>query len=113
MVWKILVGKNATNLNLLPFLDQYHNSIMVQDMMFPQGPPKGIGWDTKLNLYRDIECELVKDTKVVSNIKQLQFFATYRGFNHSVWSTLLARCCHQLNDSQYHSALLSSCSALS
>jgi len=30
MVWKILVGKSATNLNLLPFLDQYHNSIMVQ-----------------------------------------------------------------------------------
>jgi len=90
MVWKILVGKSATSLNLLPFLDQYHNSIMVQDMMFPQGPPKGIGWDTKLNLYRDIEAELLKDTKVVANIKQLQFFATYRGFNHQAWSILLA-----------------------
>lgn len=90
MIWKILVGKNATSLNLLPFLDQYHNSIMVQDMMFPQGPPKGIGWDTKLNLYRDIEAELVKDPKMVANIRQVQFFATYRGFNSSVWATLLA-----------------------
>lgn len=90
MIWKILVGKNATNLNLLPFLDQYHNSIMVQDMMFPQGPPKGIGWDTKLNLYRDIETELVKETKMVSNIRQIQFFATYRGFNSQVWGTLLS-----------------------
>jgi len=90
MVWKILVGKAATSLNLLPFLDQYQHSIMVQDMMFPQGPPKGIGWDTKLNLYRDIEAELVKDTKVVANIRQLQFFATYRGFNSQAWSSLLS-----------------------
>ena len=30
MLWKILVGKSAINMNLLPFLDQYHNSIMVQ-----------------------------------------------------------------------------------
>lgn len=89
MVWRILVGKAATSLNLLPFLDQYHNSIMVQDMMFPQGPPKGIGWDTKLNLYRDIEQELVRDPKLVHNIRQLQFFATYRGFNSLAWSSLL------------------------
>ena len=89
MVWRILVGKAATSLNLLPFLDQYHNSIMVQDMMFPQGPPKGIGWDTKLNLYRDIEQELVRDPKLVQNIRQLQFFATYRGFNSLAWQSLL------------------------
>jgi len=89
MVWKILVGKSATNLNLLPFLDQYHNSIMVQDMMFPSGPPKGIGWDNRLNLYRDIEQELVKNTKSIANIQQIQFFATYRGFNSGTWGPLL------------------------
>ena len=27
---------------------------------------------------------------MVANIKQLQFFATYRGFNHQAWSVLLA-----------------------
>jgi len=89
MLWKILVGKSATNLNLLPFFDQYHNSIMVQDMMFPSGPPKGIGWDNRLNLYRDIEQELIKNTKSVANVQQIQFFATYRGFNSGTWRTLL------------------------
>jgi len=89
MLWKILVGKSAINMNLLPFLDQYHNSIMVQDMMFPSGPPKGIGWDNRLNLYRDIEQELIKNTKFVANVHQIQFFATYRGFNSATWGTLL------------------------
>ena len=58
-------------------------------MMFPSGPPKGIGWDNRLNLYRDIEQELIKNTKSVANVQQIQFFATYRGFNSGTWRTLL------------------------
>ena len=57
--------------------------------MFPSGPPKGIGWDNRLNLYRDIEQELVRNTKSIANIQQIQFFATYRGFNAGTWATLL------------------------
>ena len=30
MIWRILVGKTPTNLNMLHFLDQYHNCMMVQ-----------------------------------------------------------------------------------
>ena len=91
MVWKILVGKNSTNLNLLHFLDQYHSCIMMQEMIFSVPPSKGFGFDNnRINLLRDVEKELLKKPEnVVSNVQQLQFFATYRGTNAPTWATLL------------------------
>jgi len=91
MLWRLLVGKSPSHLNLLPFLEQYHTSVMVQDMMFPSGPPRGGGWDKMIHLYRNIEAELLKDPSIVANVRGLQFFATYRGNNHVTWSSVLAR----------------------
>ena len=92
MVWKILVGKNSTNLNLLHFLDQYHSCIMMQEMIFSVPPSKSLnfGEHNRLNLLRDVERELLKKPEnVVSNVQQLQFFATYRGTNAPTWACLL------------------------
>ena len=89
MVWKILIGKNSTNLNLLHFLDQYHSCIMMHEMIFSVPPSR---FDSnRMNLLRDVERDLLKKPEsVVSNVQQLQFFATYRGTNAPTWATLLA-----------------------
>ena len=42
------------------------------------------------NLIRDVERELVKNTKMLAGVTQVQFFGTYRGCNAPTWSTLLA-----------------------
>ena len=33
LVWQILVGRSPTHLNMLHWMDQYHSSMMVQEMM--------------------------------------------------------------------------------
>ena len=89
LIWKILLGKNSTNLNMLHLLDQYHNGIMMHELSF--AVPLSRFDSSRMNLLRDVEKELLKKPdSVVSNIKQLQFFATYRGTNAPSWATLLA-----------------------
>ena len=44
---------------------------------------------SKIYFYKDIERALIKKTKAVINIQQIQFFATYRGSNAYTWRTLL------------------------
>ena len=77
MMWKILSGKNSTNLNMLHFLDYYQHMY---------GTPAET---TKLNLIRDIEADLVKNTKDLCSVQQVQFFGNYRGTNAVAWEILL------------------------
>ena len=44
---------------------------------------------TKLNLIRDIEADLVKNTKDLCSVQQVQFFGNYRGTNAVAWEILL------------------------
>ena len=95
LVWQILVGKTPHHLNMLHWLDQYHSSMMVQEMMITgilsnlssiTGTQADI---SRQNITRDVERELVKNIKMVANVQQVQFFGTYRGCNAPTWSTLL------------------------
>ena len=95
MVWRILVGKTATSLNMLHFLDQYHNSMMVQEMMITgilsslASITGSADIRTRYNLIRDVERDLVRQPKLVAGVQQLQVFGTYRGCNAVTWAALL------------------------
>ena len=97
LVWQILVGKTPTNLNMLHWLDQYHSRMLQQEMMITHQLSSfdhmilsiGQQADKNINVTRDVERELVKNIKMVANVQQVQFFATYRGCNAPTWSTVL------------------------
>ena len=84
MMWKILQGRNNVSLNMLHFLDQYHNSMMVQEMMitgllgsYSNSTITGTKEDkSRISLIRDVENDLVKNVKTVANVQHLQFFGT-------------------------------------
>ena len=49
------------------------------------------GDNSRQNLIRDVEKDLVKNVKLVTNVQQLQFFGTYRGIvpvNYSIYFSL-------------------------
>merc|ERR1719394_1772001 len=48
------------------------------------------GDNSRQNFIRDVEKDLVKNVKLVTNVQQLQFFGTYRGSNAGTWATLLS-----------------------
>ena len=97
MLWKILQGRSNASLNMIHFLEQYHNSMMVHEMMitgllgnYNNSAITGTKEDkSRLGLIIDVERDLVKNSKIVASVQHLQFFGTYRGDNVSNWSTLL------------------------
>jgi len=78
LLWKILQGKQSTELNLLPFMELQPKILDI----------------CRDNQIKMIEAEICKSPKMVLNVQTLKFVGTYRNYNLGMWSRLLPTMVH-------------------
>jgi len=86
VLWKILLGKTTTSLNLLPFMEFYHQNPLADDWFQATARILEMSRDNQVKM---VETELFKNPKMVQSVQQVKFLGTYRSHNLVTWATLL------------------------
>lgn len=86
LIWKILQGQTSNSLDLLPFMEGYQHNFMFEDMLYNIGARE----NNRDNQLRDVETEVLKNSKSLPYIQNVMLIGTYREINAPVWSKLFA-----------------------